>query len=99
MPVPTVLVPQASDDDHGTANTAESLMRALLKAACSGQIVRNALRIALVVGTVLNLINQGSAILAASGISWIHVAMNYLVPYCVASYSAAKNELTRRRGL
>jgi len=73
-------------------------MRALFQAACSGPIVKNSLRIACVVGTILNLINQGSAILAASGISWIHVGMNYLVPYCVASYSAAKNELTRRGG-
>ena len=71
-------------------------MRTLLQVACSGRIVKNALRIALVVGSILNLINQGSAIVAGSGISWIHVAWNYFVPYCVASYSAAKNEVTPR---
>ncbi|MDO8319923.1 nitrate/nitrite transporter NrtS [Rhodoferax sp.] len=71
-------------------------MRTLLQVACSGRIVKNALRIALVVGSILNLINQGSAIVAGSGISWIHVALNYFVPYCVASYSAAKNEVTPR---
>jgi hypothetical protein len=63
-----------------------------LAVACSRRIVVNALRISLVVGTVLNLINQGAAILAWSGISWGHVLLNFLVPYCVASYSAAKNE-------
>lgn len=71
-------------------------MRTLFQVACSGKIVKNSLRIALVVGSILNLLNQGSAILAGTGISWIHVALNYFVPYCVASYSAAKNELTPR---
>ncbi len=68
----------------------------LFRVACSGWMVKNALRIALVVGTILNLVNQGGAILAGAGISWIHVAMNYVVPYCVASYSAARNEMTPR---
>lgn len=71
-------------------------MHALFHAACSGRIIKNSLRIALVVGSILNLVNQGSAILSGAGISWIHIALNYLVPYCVASYSAAKNELTPR---
>lgn len=71
-------------------------MRSLFQVACSGKIVKNSLRIALVVGSILNLVNQGSAILAGAGISWIHVSLNYLVPYCVASYSAARNEMTPR---
>ena len=66
-------------------------MKDLLRAACSGRIASNALRISLVVGTVLNLVNQGGAIFAGSGVSWPHVFLNYLVPYLVASYSAAKN--------
>lgn len=70
-------------------------MSALLKTVLSRRIAINALRIALVVGTVLNLINQGEAIFAGGMISWPHVLLNYLVPYCVASYSAAKNELNR----
>lgn len=68
----------------------------ILSLACSRKIAGNALRISLVVGTVLNLINQGTAILNWSGISWGHVLLNYLVPYCVASYSAAKNALSEQ---
>ena len=41
----------------------------------------NALRISFVVGAVLNVINQGEAIFAGSGISWRHALLNYLVPY------------------
>ena len=73
-------------------------MQSFWSSAVQKHIVVNACRIALVVGTVLNLINQGDAILAGQGISWGHIAMNYLVPYCVATYSAVKNELTRRGG-
>lgn len=73
-------------------------MGQLLQMVCSRRIVINAIKIALVVGTVLNIINQGSAFLANTGISWIHVLLNYLVPYSVASYSAAKNQMTNRDG-
>jgi len=71
-------------------------MKYFLQLLCSIRIARNALRIALVVGTVLNLINQGETILAGNKISFFHLLLNYLVPYCVASYSAAKNEMMRK---
>jgi hypothetical protein len=53
-------------------------------------------RVTLVVGRILNRINQGIAILAGIGISWNHVVLNYLVPYCAENYSVAENELTQR---
>lgn len=59
-------------------------------------IAISSLKIALVVGTLLNLINQGGALLNGDKISWFHLVLNYLVPYCVASYSAATNELEQR---
>ncbi|OIO83124.1 MAG: hypothetical protein AUJ88_00075 [Gallionellaceae bacterium CG1_02_56_997] len=68
-------------------------MHGLLKIWLSHHIVVNALKIGLVVGTVLNLVNQGEAMLQGATIEWWHLLLNYLVPYCVASYSAAKNEL------
>lgn len=70
-------------------------MKALLQRACCARMVKDALRVALVVGTVLNGVNQGGAILAGHGIAWFQLLLNYLVPFCVASYSAAKNELNR----
>ncbi|NMM27771.1 MAG: nitrate/nitrite transporter NrtS [Glaciimonas sp.] len=71
-------------------------MKSLLRIACSARIAHSALRVALVVGTVLNLVNQSGVILVGIGISWFHLLLNYFVPYCVASYSAAKNEITKR---
>lgn len=66
---------------------------AFLRIALSTPIVTNALEVSAVVGTVLNLINQGGALWAGEAVSWPHVALNYLVPYCVATYSAARNQL------
>lgn len=71
-------------------------MTRFLHIALSRHIVRNAFKIALVVGTLLNLVNQGESLLHDVTISWLHLWLNYLVPYCVASYSAARNEIELR---
>ncbi len=68
-------------------------MTRFLKTAMSRHIVKNSLKIALVVGSLMNLVNQGENILNGVTISWLHLLLNYLVPYCVASYSAAKDEI------
>ncbi len=53
----------------------------------SGHTVRTAGPTAAVVGTVLSLVNQGAVISGgqADGGTWVRVAVNYLVPFCVAS--------------
>lgn len=62
-----------------------------------GRTVRTAGPIALVVGTIVSLVNQGDVILTghAGGITWLRVAVNYLVPFIVAS--AAYLSACRRR--
>ena len=49
---------------------------------------RRTTRIALVVGTVLSLVNQGSVIFGgrATSATWIRVGANYVVPFCVSSF-------------
>ncbi len=68
----------------------------LLKTVCQRSIVQAAIKVAIVVGTILNLINQGGRLIEGQPLSWFHVGLNYLVPYCVSSYSAARNEMRRR---
>ena len=53
-----------------------------------------ALKIALVVGTILAAINHGDAILDASmtTTAWVKVLMTFCVPYGVSWYSAVKAE-------
>lgn len=68
-------------------------MLSFFRTVMSRHIVINAFKIAVVVGSVLNLVNQGENILHGGTISWLNLSLNYLVPYCVSSYSAAKNEI------
>ena len=63
----------------------------LLKIARRPLVLAGALRVSLVVGTVLNLINQGPRVLDGEMPSWVHLALNYAVPFCVATYSAARS--------
>jgi hypothetical protein len=49
--------------------------------------LRKTLTIAAIVGTLLSLLNQGSVILGgdATTVTWLRVAGNYVVPFCVSS--------------
>jgi hypothetical protein len=59
-------------------------------------IPRRSFAVALVVGTILNLINQGDALLSGADLNFIKILLNYAVPYCVATYGAASYRLTAR---
>lgn len=61
----------------------------LLQCALTRPVIINALKAALVVGSCLNAINQGPQLWQGEGVEWNKVALNYVVPYLVASYSAA----------
>ena len=67
-----------------------------LAVARSRHVVMPSIKIALVVGSVLNAINQGPALLAAGDIDWLNLSLNFLVPYCVATFSATRNEVSAR---
>jgi hypothetical protein len=51
--------------------------------------------VALVVGTILNLINQGDAIFGAMTINWTKIILTYLVPYAVSTYGAVSYRMSR----
>jgi hypothetical protein len=54
----------------------------------SGGVPRRSFVVALIVGTILNLINQGEALLAAHSLNVAKLLLTYLVAYCVATYGA-----------
>lgn len=72
-----------------------AFLSTLVQSAFKRSIVQAAIKVAIVVGTLLNLINQGGRLFDGLPLSWFHVGLNYLVPYCVSSYSAARNEMRR----
>jgi|GEM_PF-292553 len=62
------------------------------KIALQKNILMRALKVALVVGSILMLINHGDVILS-NGLSIkesIKITLTYLVPYCVSTYSSTE---------
>jgi len=54
------------------------------------RILYSAAKVSLVVGTLLNIINQWEYMMADHGLMIGHLLMNYFVPFCVSAYSEAK---------
>ncbi|WP_459722095.1 nitrate/nitrite transporter NrtS [Actinophytocola sp. KF-1] len=52
-----------------------------------GRTARVAVPVAAVVGTVISVVNQAGVIVAgeATGLTWVRIAVNFVVPYIVAS--------------
>ncbi|WP_457774729.1 nitrate/nitrite transporter NrtS [Phycobium rhodophyticola] len=51
-------------------------------------MIPRSLKVAAVVGTALNLINQYDAIFGDSSFSLLKAGLTYCVPFCVATYGA-----------
>ena len=60
-------------------------------------VPRRSLWVGLVVGTILNLINQGDALAAGRRPDLLKLLLTYLVPYCVATYGAVSFRLRAAR--
>jgi len=61
----------------------------------SRHIVLAAIKVSLIVGTLLNLINQFDVLLGEQEWRWGMAVLNYLVPYLVSSYSGAVQIIKR----
>ena len=51
-------------------------------------VMRNSLMVGVVVGTILNTINQGEYITGDGPINRFKLGLTYCVPFCVATYGA-----------
>jgi len=67
-----------------------TLFLSALRSACDRQLLITALKVSAVVGTLLNLVNQGPVIWQGEAVACWSIAMNYLVPFCVSSYSGTR---------
>jgi len=75
--------------------SANSIWRLACLCAPSDGVPRRSPYVALVVGTVLNLINQGDALLGMASINWWKVVLTYCVPYVVCTYGAVTYQLKK----
>jgi hypothetical protein len=65
-----------------------SSRREALGRTFAGPSVRRSLAVALVIGSVLNAINQGPEIFAGHWPVWWKLVLTYVVPFAVASYGS-----------
>ena len=65
--------------------------------ATTDGVPRRAFCVTVLVGTLLNAINQGSAMLGQGELNWVKLVLTYLVPYCVATYGAVSARLSHHR--
>lgn len=65
----------------------------ICRCCVSEGVPRRSLAVALVVGTILNLINQGDALLAGGDLNAAKALLTILVPYCVATYGTVSYRL------
>jgi hypothetical protein len=67
--------------------------RLLINYCLSDGVPARSLRVALVVGTVLNLINQGDALFGPAPIHWLKLVLTFIMPYVVSTYGAVSVRL------
>lgn len=72
--------------DPGAAGTAST--PSLVDLALGNGVPRRSFFVALVVGTLLNLINQGDALVTGAPLDYYKIGLTFIVPYCVATYGA-----------
>ena len=70
-------------------------MDKFLTVALHKDIVVSSLKVALFVGTILNLINQGDQLLSldTQHLDWFKLALTYSVPYLVSTYASVRTKL------
>ena len=56
--------------------------------ATTAGVPQRSFRLALVVGTLLNLINQYDALLGVVPVNWLKLGLTYGMPYLVSTYGA-----------
>lgn len=65
-----------------------SKWRIALRGVFANGIPRRSFFAAIVVGSILNLISQGDALLSFDHVNWLKIVLTYCVPYIVCTYGA-----------
>ncbi len=60
----------------------------MLQIALRRDIMKRSFILAIIVGTILNFINQGDAMMGSDPVNLFKCALTYVVPYCVSTYGA-----------
>ncbi|MBI3706524.1 MAG: nitrate/nitrite transporter NrtS [Proteobacteria bacterium] len=95
MTAPEPTRPSANGTAAGFAGRAWGT-RILLYAISDG-VPRRSFAVAVVVGLILNLINQGDVLLNGEAIDWWKFGLTFCVPYLVCTYGAVSYRMNASR--
>lgn len=70
-----------------------SRLSQICRCCVSDGVPRRSFVVALIVGTILNLINQGDALFGNGQLNFPKILLTFAVPYCVATYGAVSYRL------
>jgi hypothetical protein len=73
----------------------ETMIERFISYSLASGVPHRSFIVAMLVGTVLNLINQGDAVISGNPINWIKIILTFVVPYCVATYGAVSYRLRK----
>lgn len=76
-----------------SADKYHSKTRAAWYLATNSKTITRATRLALVVGPILVMINQGDTIFSGAQPDWLKVALTFAVPYCVSTWTRVAKDL------
>lgn len=79
---------QAGKDTGVRSGAAAQGLRQVWRLGTSDGVPARSLKVAIVVGTALNLINQGDALLGETEIHWAKLMLTFAMPYAVSTYGA-----------
>ena len=67
-------------------------MKAWLAVAMEASVRKRAINVALIVGSILAVINHGDVVLSGQATTtvWIKIVLTFLVPYCVATFASVQ---------
>lgn len=77
--------------------TSESSVQRIWYLCTSNGVPKRSFWVALIVGTILNLINQGDLMMLGDPVNLLKIGLTYAVPYCVATYGAVTARLAFER--
>jgi len=69
----------------------------ICRCCVSDGVPRRSFIVALIVGAILNMINQGDALFGNGQLNWTKLILTFAVPYCVATYGAVSFRLSQSR--
>jgi hypothetical protein len=82
---------------RATGASATATWTDLCRFAVTDGVPRRSFVVAVIVGTILNLINQGDGLFTGASLDLVKAALTYLVPYCVSTYGAVSYRIHAER--